>query len=295
MRSGRRSGLGGLVLGSVLAGVLAGTAAPGALAQSPSVDCEAPALERIDAELAVARAAVVAGNREALRAAVESARTQLDAIADACWGGAASPGPSMPPVDLTGSTTVGDRAIAYPGDLVIVEDAGLLRPVDGEGVQAETLTIADSQESGQLLSSQPEEPVPSGFRVISLAVGEPAAALASVGALETDDAIPAEPVAALDALVAAVEDQTSSGDVSITFGEPAVVTFGDGTAGAAVDLQLRDTAADATLVAGMFQLRPLPDGDWALGVAFAAPDGVERIRAELAATLTSIGEPAEPA
>jgi hypothetical protein len=237
----------------------------------------------------------MAGNREALRAAIDSARAQLDAIAAACWSATASPMPSVPPIDLTGSTSVGGRPIAFPGDLEIVEDSRLMRPIDRDGVQAEVLTVADSQASGQLLSSQPEEPVPAGFRVISLAVGDPAAALAAVGALNTDDTIPGEPIAALEALVAAIEDQTSSGDVGITFGEPAVVMFADGTAGAGVDLQLRDRAADETLVAGMFQLRPLPDGDWAVGVAFAAPDGVERIRAELAATLTSIEGPAEPA
>jgi hypothetical protein len=279
----------GGVVAAVLAAALMVVPVGGATAQS--VDCDAPALERIDAEMAVARAAVVAGNRDALRAAIDSARAQLDAIAEACWSATASPAPSLPPIDLGGSTTVGGRPIAFPSDLEIVEDARLMRSVDRDGVQAEALTVADSQESGQLLSSQPEDPVPAGFRVISLAVGDPVATLAAVGSIDADDTIPNEPVAALDALVAAIEDQTDSGDIGIAFTEPDVVVFPDGVAGAAVDLRIRDTGTDETFVTGMFQLRPLPDGDWALGVAFSAPtpEDVERIRAELAATLTSIG------
>jgi hypothetical protein len=283
----------GGVVAAVLAAALVLVPAGGVVAQS--VDCDAPPLERIGAKLAVAQAAVVAGNREALQAAIESARAQLDAIADACFGATASPAPSLLPVDLTGSTSVGGRAIAFPGDLEVVEGDGLMRSVDRDGVQAETLTVSDSQESGQLLSSQPEEPVPAGFRVISLAVGDPVATLAAVGSIDADDTIPNEPVAALDALVAAIEEQTNSGDIDIAFTEPDVIVYSDGIAGAAVDLRIRDTATDETFVSGMFQLRPLPDGDWALGVAFAAPSEVERIRADMAATLTSIGARADGA
>lgn len=287
MRSRRAGRPGRVVIAAVLAAATAG--AWPVVTSAQAVDCAAPDLAGIEAEMAVARAAVVAGNTAALEAAITSAQAQLAAIAEACFGAARTPAPSLPPIDLTGSATVGGRPVAFPGDLEVVEDAGLLRPVDRDGLVAETLTVADSQTSGTLLSSQPEEPVPSGFRVISLAVGGPAATLASVGAIDADQTVPDEPLAALDALVTAIEAEASDGDIGIIFTEPGAVTFGDGAVGAAVDLRIRDAATDETLVAGMFQLLPLPDGDWALGVAFASAEGVEQIRGALSATLASIG------
>lgn len=92
---------------------------PGATG-AQSVDCADPDLDRIEAEMAVARAAVTA-NAVALRAAIDCARAQLDAIAVACWDADAS-GPSLPPIDLSGSGTIGGRSITFPADLVVVED-----------------------------------------------------------------------------------------------------------------------------------------------------------------------------
>lgn len=289
MRARRPGRPGGVMIAVVLAAATAGAFPVATSAQA--VDCADPDLAGIEAEIAVARAAVTAGNEIALQAAIESAQAQLAAIAAACFGATGSPAPSLPPIDLGGSATVGGRPIAFPRDLEVVEDADLLRPVDRDGVQAETLTVADSQRSGTLLSSQPEEPVPAGFRVISLAVGDPVATIASVGPIDTDETIPDEPVAALDALVTAIETDADSGDIRIAFTDPDAFTFGDGVAGASVDLRIAASATDETFVAGTFQIRPLPDGDWALGVGFASAEGLEQVRAELAATLASIGLP----
>ena len=261
---------------------------PGATG-AQSVDCADPDLDRIEAEMAVARAAVTAENAVALRAAIDSARAQLDAIAVACWDADASPGPSLPPIDLSGSGTIGGRSIAFPADLVVVED-GLMRPIDQGDLRSDALTVADSAASAELLGSQPDEPVPAGFRVLSLAVGDLAVALASVGVTDPDDTIPTDAIGALGAMVTAAEDDTG-GTVRIDFGDVSSVTFPDGLEGAAVDVAFVD-ASEVVLVDGAFLLRPLPDGDWALGVALGAPGGMDRLRPELAATIASIGEPA---
>lgn len=111
--------------------------------------------------------------------------------------------------------------------------------------------------------------MPAGFRVLSLAVGDLAAALALVGVTDPDDTIPTDAIGALGAMVTAAEDDTG-GTVRIDFGDVSSVTFPDGLEGAAVDVAFVD-ASEVVLVDGAFLLRPLPDGDWALGVALGAP------------------------
>ncbi len=245
------------------------------------IDCDAPNLDAVEAQLTIARVHGMAGDSDGVRAAIDAARAELDAIARTCWGPVPSPEPSIPIVTLGGSRTIGGRALSYPADLVELED-GLLRPVDDGGLRADVLTLGDSIAAAEVIGSDLDEPVPPGFRVISLAVGDPSAVLATVGTTDPEAETPTDPVRALGQLVEAIDVD------DIDFGDVGPFVFPDGASGAAADFT--GLGEDrAVLLDGSFLVRPMPDGDWALGVALAAPGGMDRLRAELAATLLSIG------
>lgn len=282
MRSSRSLCPAGALL--VVAGLL-GVSAPAAVAQAPT-SCTTPELAAIDGELLKARVAIAAGDEEMLRTTLTQARDALDALVEACWGAAASPAPSTIPVDLGATATLDGFSFGYPADLQVLETE-LLRPVERDGVAAGTITLGDSPASGELLSSRLTAAVPDSFRVISLAVGDPIATLASVGAFETSDSVPTSPLEAARSLGERIEQVSRDSDLPIKVQSVRAVAFPSGEEGASLVIDFTD-GDGGILARGGFAIRPLPGGVWLLGVAVSSDAGFTRIGDDLGAVLASV-------
>jgi len=259
-----------------------------------SVDCAAPDLDRIDAEVSVARAAVMAGNRAALIAAAQSARDQLDAILAACTGGSGGPsaaptiGPlaSVPPVTLDETLAADTFTISHPSSLRRLE-ADVLRSSD-RGGSAEAVTLGDSEATGQFTAGPLDEPLPPTARLLSLAVGDPAAVLASIGIFDQDDATPESPAAAMTALATRLMEEGPSGPARITAGATGEVPLPDGSTGASLDLAFANAESGIAIADGRFLIRELDPGSWALSVTIVPPGELPGYAPVLAAVLASV-------
>ena len=289
MSLGRRCALALLAVSATMATV----AAPGGVV-AQSVDCDAPDLDRVHAEVAVARAAVAAGNRAALIAAVESARDQLDAILAACTGGSVEPSAlpsntpqdSLPPVALDETLQADTFTVDHPASLRRL-DADVLRSIEREE-SAEAVTLGDSEATAELASGPLDAPLPPPARRLSLAVGDPAAVLASIGIFDQEDATPESPVAAMAELATLLTEEAPSGPTLITAGAPGEVLLPDGSTGASLEIAFANAESGTAIADGQFLLRGLADGSWALSVAIVPPGALPAFAPVLAAVLASV-------
>lgn len=270
--------VGALALLALATGTLPGTVA------GQEIDCDAPELGAIGARLAVAEAAALTGDRDTMLAIVDEARTALDAIVEACPGGVIA---SIPPVELSGSLDLRTFSFRYPDALLPLE-SDLLRSVNSdEDRNAEAITLGDSAETGELVSSALDEPLPATARAISLAVGTPDGVLGSIGAFGRNESAPATPLLALEALAGRFTEQSEGGPVRVVPGAVTALTFADGDAGAAFDVPINDEDG-LELVATRFLLRELEPGTWALVVGASPAEALDELADQALAVLDSI-------
>jgi hypothetical protein len=279
-------------------------AVPGQAADPP-MRCDTSDLDAIAMQVQIARTADEAGDRALLLAAVKLAREDLGRIAEACGpvatpvpatplpvgpapSASAAPSPSALPADLGVSATLGRYTFRRPADLIRLEEV-ILRPIDQAGVTSQAVTYGDSAATGDLLGHQLTAVVPDTFRVIGVAIGDPGAALASVGLFDPSQPVPPTVVGALQAVGDRAASSSADSSVPLVVHDARPMTFPGGEEGAIMTMDFTDSDG-ALLAQGGFAVRPLASGDWALGVGLASQSGFDRIGDELGRTLASIEE-----